>query len=158
MASRPGGIRTAILGTDGSPHARRAAAFLARLAPHPRGRAIVVSVVEPVRAPSMALMPAAVRSRLTAEMATLERERQRAARREPRRQRGHSRTPGGGWRVDTSVRTGVPLDELLKAANEAGADLIALGARGTSGLDRLLLGSVAEGALKRASVPVLLVR
>ena len=109
-----------------------------------------------MRAPSLALIPAAVRSRLTAEMATLERERQRAAKKSVE---AAARTlANAGWRVDTSVRTGVPLDELLKAADEAGADLIALGARGTSGLNRLLLGSVAEGALKRASVPVLLVR
>ena len=156
MVSRPGGIRTAILGTDGSPHARRAAAFLARLVPHPRGRAIVVSVLEPVRAPSMALMPASVRSRLTAEMADMERGRQRAAKRSVD---AAARTlSSAGWRADTSVRSGVPIDELLKAADKAGADLIVLGARGTTGLDRLFLGSVAEGALKRASVPVLLVR
>lgn len=156
MAGGPPGIRTAILGTDGSPHARRAAAFLARLAPHPRGRAIVVSVLEPLRAPSMALMPAAVRARLAAEMADVERERQRAAKKSV--DAAAQTLSRAGWRVETSVRTGVPIDALLKAADEAGADLIVLGARGTSGLDRLLLGSVAEGALKRAAAPVLLVK
>ena len=156
MPSRPAGIRTAILGTDGSAHARRAAAFLARLVPHPRGRAIVVSVLEPVRMPSTPLMPAAVRSRLNREMADMERGRQRAAKRSVD---AAARTLGSaGWRVETSVRSGVPIDELLKAAGEEGADLIVLGARGTSGLDRLLVGSVAEGMLKRASAPVLLVR
>ena len=104
----------------------------------------------------MALMPAAVRSRLTAEMADMERERQQAAKKSVE---AAARTLAkAGWRVDTSVRNGVPVDELLKAADEANADLIALGARGTTGLNRLLLGSVAEGALKRASLPVLLVR
>jgi nucleotide-binding universal stress UspA family protein len=38
------------------------------------------------------------------------------------------------------------------------ADLIVLGTHGRSGLNRLLLGSVAEGVARAASVPVLLVR
>jgi nucleotide-binding universal stress UspA family protein len=150
-----GGIRTAILGTDGSAHARRAAAFLASLAPHPRGRVIVVSVLEPAHVPSMALMPSAVKQRLTAEMADMERARQRTAQ---RHMDAASRVLAkAGWRVQTELRSGVPVAELLKAADASRADLIVLGARGTSGLARILLGSVAEGMLKRASAPVLLV-
>jgi len=45
--------------------------------------------------------------------------------------------------------------------SEAGrwpADLIVIGTHGRSGLSRLLLGSVAEGVVRGASVPVLLVR
>lgn len=38
------------------------------------------------------------------------------------------------------------------------ADLIVIGTHGRSGLSRLLLGSVAEGVVRTASVPVLLVR
>ena len=38
------------------------------------------------------------------------------------------------------------------------ADLLVLGARGTGGLARLLLGSVADGALRLATVPVLVVK
>lgn len=38
------------------------------------------------------------------------------------------------------------------------ADLIVIGTHGRSGLNRLLLGSVAEGVARSASVPVLLVR
>lgn len=38
------------------------------------------------------------------------------------------------------------------------ADLIVIGTHGRSGLNRLLLGSVAEGVVRMASVPVLLVR
>jgi nucleotide-binding universal stress UspA family protein len=150
-----GGIRTAILGTDGSAHARRAAAFLAALARHPRGRVIVVSVLEPARVPSMALMPSAIKQRLSGELAAMERAQQRAAR---RHMDAASRALAkAGWRVQTELRFGVPVAELLKAANASRADLIVLGARGTSGLERMLLGSVAEGALKRASAPVLLV-
>ena len=38
------------------------------------------------------------------------------------------------------------------------ADLIVIGTHGRSGLNRLLLGSVAEGVVRVATVPVLLVR
>jgi nucleotide-binding universal stress UspA family protein len=145
-----------VLAVDGSPHSRRAAAFAARLAPPPGGRVTVVSVVEPVRPPSMALLPAAIRGRIAGEAAELERARLDAA------QRGAeaaARTmEKGGWRAKASVRTGVPLAELLEAVAEARADLLVLGARGTGGLARLLLGSVTEGALRLASVPVLVVK
>jgi len=38
------------------------------------------------------------------------------------------------------------------------ADLIVIGTHGRSGLNRLLLGSVAEGVVRGAAVPVLLIR
>jgi nucleotide-binding universal stress UspA family protein len=41
---------------------------------------------------------------------------------------------------------------------ESDADLLVLGARGVGGLERLLLGSVAEGALDHARVSVLIAR
>jgi nucleotide-binding universal stress UspA family protein len=43
-------------------------------------------------------------------------------------------------------------------AERWGADLIVIGSHGRQGLEQLLLGSVAEGVLRTASVPVLLVR
>ena len=61
-------------------------------------------------------------------------------------------------RVTTHVRRGTPQDEILAAAKETGADLIAMSTHGRSGLGRLLFGSVAEGVLHRADVPVLLMR
>ena len=155
MAGRAG-LRSIVLGVDGSPHSRRAAAFVARLAPPRGGRVTVVSVVEPTRPPSMALLPASIRGRLAGAAAELEHARLNAA-------RGWAQTAlrtmeKGGWRAQASVRTGVPLAELLEAVRAARADLLVLGARGTSGLARLLLGSVTEGALRLASVPVLVVK
>jgi nucleotide-binding universal stress UspA family protein len=47
---------------------------------------------------------------------------------------------------------------ILKAARAASSDLIVIGTHGRSGMDRLLLGSVAEGVIHHAEVPVLLVR
>jgi nucleotide-binding universal stress UspA family protein len=46
----------------------------------------------------------------------------------------------------------------MDAVESMQAELLVLGATGRSGVPHLLLGSVAEGALGRSPVPVLLVR
>lgn len=56
------------------------------------------------------------------------------------------------------VREGEPADEIVRAAEDAGADLIVLGTRGMTGLRRLLLGSVARNVLYRAKCSVLIAR
>jgi nucleotide-binding universal stress UspA family protein len=48
--------------------------------------------------------------------------------------------------------------QILKFAKEHHSSLIVIGTHGRSGLDRLLLGSVAEGVMHHADVPVILVR
>jgi nucleotide-binding universal stress UspA family protein len=63
-----------------------------------------------------------------------------------------------GWRTRTQVRTGEPLRELMAAVGTAHPQLLVVGARGTSGVRQLLLGSVADGVLNRSPVPVLLAR
>jgi len=63
-----------------------------------------------------------------------------------------------GWTVANEVHAGDPLTTLLKAVTEHRADVLMLGARATSGLERALLGSVANGALHHLPVPVLLAR
>jgi nucleotide-binding universal stress UspA family protein len=47
---------------------------------------------------------------------------------------------------------------IVEAARAWGADLIAIGTNGRRGLSRLVLGSVADGVARTATVPVLLVR
>jgi nucleotide-binding universal stress UspA family protein len=49
-------------------------------------------------------------------------------------------------------------DVLLQAARDTSADVIIMGTHGRSGIMHLLLGSVAEGVLRQADLPVLLVR
>jgi nucleotide-binding universal stress UspA family protein len=149
---RPG--RHIVLGLDGSPHARRAAALVAALpAPH-RGRVTVVFVVEPVRVPSMPLVPRLVRASIRAQADKVTAEAVDAAHREVEAAAAPLRQ--AGWRVRALVRQGAPLSELLAAARPA--DCLVLGARGVGGMERLLLGSVAEGALGRSPVSVLVVR
>ncbi len=49
-------------------------------------------------------------------------------------------------------------DAIVKTALEHGADLIVVGTHGRSGVERLLLGSVAEQVSHHSTIPVLLVR
>lgn len=65
---------------------------------------------------------------------------------------------GKGVRVRTLVRRGEPAAEIVEAAREADADLIAMTTHGRSGLRRLIFGSVAEAVLRRAELPVFLMR
>ncbi len=50
---------------------------------------------------------------------------------------------------------GVPADDIVRVANEQSADLIVIGTHGRTGLKRVLMGSVAEAVMRRATCPVL---
>jgi nucleotide-binding universal stress UspA family protein len=60
--------------------------------------------------------------------------------------------------VEHKLVEGDPAGEILRVAHEAGCDLIVLGTHGRTGLSRLLMGSVAEVVVRRASCPVLTVK
>ena len=60
--------------------------------------------------------------------------------------------------VETSVVEGAPGREIVQHATDIGCDLIVMGTHGRGGIDRLLLGSVAERVVRRSPVPVLTVR
>lgn len=68
-----------------------------------------------------------------------------------------ARVHGEGVTVDTVLRDGHVVREILAAADEFAADLIVLGTHGRGGFERLVLGSVAEKVLRQASCAVLTV-
>jgi nucleotide-binding universal stress UspA family protein len=153
---RPREIRRFVIGIDGSADARRAARFVAGLTPPRGGRVVLVRVVEPQRILSMGLMPGPVRAALLAEAREVEATRMAKARIELEAAAGD--LAGTGWTVEIAVHSGAPLHELLRAVGAARGDVLVVGARGAGRVERLLLGSVAEGALNHARVPVLVVR
>lgn len=63
-----------------------------------------------------------------------------------------------GVTIDTMVRSGNAADEILKTAEEIGADLIAMSTHGRSGLRRLAFGSITDKVLRGSTIPVLMVR
>jgi nucleotide-binding universal stress UspA family protein len=149
-------VRRLLIGIDGSTHSRQAVELVARLTVPDGGAVTLVAVVEPVRPVSVGLLPSSIRGTISSELAAFQAERTQYAQREL--DRAARRLKRAGWAVETEVRTGVPLVELLDAAQESRADVLVLGARRVGGVERLLLGSVAEGALSRAPLSVLMVR
>jgi len=63
-----------------------------------------------------------------------------------------------GFATRWLLRSGVAHVEIVRVAAELSADLIVMGTHGRSGLDRLLLGSVADRVIRAAPCPVLTVR
>lgn len=62
-----------------------------------------------------------------------------------------------GVAAEKSVIEGNPGEEIIRFAQENGASLIVMGSVGKTGLDRFLLGSVAEKVVRNSKVPVLTV-
>ena len=60
--------------------------------------------------------------------------------------------------VEYHVREGDPIAQILKIATDDAIDVIVMGTHGSSGLTRLLVGSVAESVMRKAPCPVLTVR
>jgi nucleotide-binding universal stress UspA family protein len=67
------------------------------------------------------------------------------------------RASADGIRVDVTIDIGEPAGQILARASEWPADLIVVGTHGASGFEHLLLGSVTERVLRRASCPVMTV-
>ena len=60
--------------------------------------------------------------------------------------------------VDEIILFGNPRQDMAKITTKSGADLMIIGTHGRTGVEKLLLGSVAENALKTVKVPVMLVK
>ncbi|MDX1410936.1 MAG: universal stress protein [Nitrospirales bacterium] len=59
--------------------------------------------------------------------------------------------------VQSELLLGIPADQVCQFAQDKQGDLIIMGAHGWSGLDRVLMGSVAERVICRAPCPVLII-
>lgn len=60
--------------------------------------------------------------------------------------------------VETTIVDGSPSTEIVRYADEEQCDLIVMGTHGRGGINRLLLGSVAERVVRSSAIPVLTVR
>jgi len=60
--------------------------------------------------------------------------------------------------VGHALRRGDVADQICARAAEVGADMIVMGTHGRTGLARMIVGSVADAVVRRAMIPVLLLR
>lgn len=134
-------LKKILLATDGSPCAGEAARFLGAL-PLPAGTQIQVVCVVDVFVENV--LEAVQPHQRDYVLRVLE-----SAAEIVRRE---------GIEVSTLVRAGEAAHQLITGAEELGADLLVLGTVGRTGLEDLVLGSVARNVAKHASCPVLVVR
>ena len=150
-------LRRLVVAFDASPGAWHALRFVESLERRRGVRVSIATVVEPLRLPAGAhRLPGKLAGELRADILRLNREQAKAARLEARA--AASRLRRAGWKVTVDVRSGIPLDEVLDAAGSREGTLLVVGEREKRGVARLLLGSVTDGALDQARVPVLVVR
>jgi nucleotide-binding universal stress UspA family protein len=138
-------IRTILHPTDFSVHSDAAFQMAFSLAKDYRARLVVVHVAEPplpVYPAGGLIIPRPDTSSIDAAG-----ERLRAI-----------RPPSNAIVLEHRLVEGNPGVEILRMARELKPDLILLGTHGRTGLGRLLMGSVAEEVLRKASCPVLTVK
>ncbi len=63
-----------------------------------------------------------------------------------------------GVEVHEILIVGSPTQDMKKITEKAEADLVVMSTHGKSGLEKFLLGSVAESTVKKVDLPVLLVK
>jgi nucleotide-binding universal stress UspA family protein len=138
------GFRRILIAVDGEPIAAHAADIGVELARSLGAELALIHVVEPPSGPDAGIIPDGL-------MAQIEQDGKRLL---------------AGFRQRLSlqpsalefVQKGIPSTEIVRAAKAWPADLIVIGSHGRAGIVRTLLGSVAEGVMRHASCPVLVVR
>jgi nucleotide-binding universal stress UspA family protein len=63
-----------------------------------------------------------------------------------------------GVEVERVLIMGNPVHDIVKITEKTKADLLVIGTHGKSGLSKMLMGSVAENAMKNVRIPILLVK
>lgn len=145
------GVRTIVLGVDGSSDSLAAAAFVRALPLDPRGRVTLVGVVPPpplAASPELGVGPVFLDDVLARWRADATRVVERVER----------TFTGRVARTERRLIVGHAADEIVTTASEVGADLIVVGARGLGAIGRLLLGSVSDYVLLHSECPVLVIR
>ena len=148
-------INRVLVPLDGSKHSGEVVQFLLRM---PLPHAVEVLVMTVVQSFGAAFVKAYTLDlerdkRIVAELQKAEEE--AAARLIAEAETGFRR---GGYKVSAIVARGDPSQEILREAARQNVDLIALGAKGLTGVRGFLLGSVAQRIARYARASVLIVR
>ena len=137
-------LKTILVANDGSKSAERAFQFAVELAKAFQAKVTVVSVAQPSEPPTSVETPALL------EAATEHFEKDFVVFREAAKT--------AGVPLETAVVVGYPADQIVHQAAEREADMIVMGHRGRSRIQRWLLGSVSKRVLSYATCTVTIVR
>jgi nucleotide-binding universal stress UspA family protein len=129
-----------LLAYDGFKHSENALAAAADLAGAPGTEITILSVVPPDARASKSGGHVGLRPHSHEDVA-----------------RAHAYLRERGIESTMQMENGDPASEIARVAEEGGYDLIVAGSRGRSPVGELLLGSVSQSVVRRASCPVLVV-
>jgi nucleotide-binding universal stress UspA family protein len=139
-----------LLAIDGSPPSQDAVQEVARRPWASPSTVYILSVIQPYTPPVTEIVLASttreeIRQRQTQEAEQLTRQ-------------ARERIAAPGLSVETVVREGDPRTAIVDAAKEWDADLIVVGSHGRTGIERLMMGSVAQAVVAHADCSVEVVR
>ena len=143
-------FKSIVVATDGSPHSAAAASEAIGIAKRNSAKLTVIAVV-----PADIAMPTDI------DFAAIQREKladqeMQVAEKNARAVKDAAQKAG----VDAQafVMSGKPADAIMEIAKDKAADLVVVGSHGRTGLDRLLMGSVAERVIVLSSCAVLVAK
>jgi len=155
LVARASSIGPVLVAVDGSDSARRAVENLAD-ATYLAGHRLHVLTVGPMLYDGLPAWSLSVAdSKVPAYQDLLAEDRRRT---EANAARAAQELAREGYDVNWTIGAGDAAHEIIQAAQDFSCDLIVMGSRGLTGLDRLLLGSVARNVLLHAPMSVLIVR
>lgn len=143
-------FKSIVVATDGSRFSLAAASEAIGIAKRNKSRLTVVSVVPAeLAAPTDIDFAAAQREKLADEEMHNAEKNAKAVKEAAQK---------AGIDARAFVMTGKPADAIIETARDAQADLVVVGSHGRTGLDRLLMGSVAERVIVLTTGAVLVVK
>lgn len=143
-----------LVAIDGSTHSERAAAAGIEMARLYGGVVTILYVIDKSKeyAPLGDLVSKAVEDPFAAMWDMLKKQGEEAI------NRVEDMAKSAGVSVERKIVEGYPADSIINVAEKENMDLIVVGYIGISGLERFLLGSVADKVVRNSKVPVLVVR
>lgn len=148
-------IRRVLLATDGSEYSNVVAEFLLGLPLPARTHVILMTAVQPRMAAVMKMPTTNLDSnrQFLEQLQKLEEDKARGLLTEIK-----NRFKSKGYEVSSMVLRGDPVEEILMVASVVQPELIAIGAKGLTGIQALFLGSVSQKVANMANCSVLIGR
>lgn len=152
-------FETILVPIDGSEHSLKALNYAVKLAKKFKSTLILVHVYSlPKPTPISPVMPltettTSLAMEITAELIEKTKQKAREILNQAREKAEEQNVP-----VQTWIREGNAVKEIVKTAKEKNVELIVMGARGVSKIKEILLGSVSHGVARNAHCPVLIVK
>lgn len=142
-------LRTILVPTDFSQAAQKALTWALEMAARWDARVVLLHALppweDPVRMKEAGVSIAGFEASLRADA-------------ESQAQKLLAQTDQQGVAIQTCILVGLPHTTICQVAEQEQVDLIVMGSHGRTGLAHVLLGSVAENAMRYAPCPVLVVR